>query len=168
MLGQLIPLGGGDPIPLWKPKLLVGRRPRCDIRLNFANISSEHCLLEMVSGYWQASDLHSSNGTKVNGERVHHGILQPGDTIAFAKCRFEIDYTPDRNVVSDVEIDPFSIGLLEKAGLQRDDESQRVGRGASSGPKRGHSQDRAPSSIRNRATPKKNEKSDGDNSIEDA
>jgi pSer/pThr/pTyr-binding forkhead associated (FHA) protein len=121
MMGQLIPLGGGDPIPLRKPKLLVGRRPSCDIRLEFPNVSSQHCELEWVNGYWRLRDLRSSNGTKVNGERIDEKFLQPGDTITVAKYQFEIDYAPDPNAAPVEEVDPFSIGLLEKAGIGRGD-----------------------------------------------
>ena len=49
MLGQLIPCGGGDAIPLTGPKLLVGRRSSCDIKLDFQNVSSHHCEFEPVS-----------------------------------------------------------------------------------------------------------------------
>ena len=45
MLGELVPVGGGDPIPLIKEKLLVGRRESCDIVLRFANVSAHHCQL---------------------------------------------------------------------------------------------------------------------------
>jgi len=31
--GELIPLGGGDPIPLLKKNLMVGRRESCDVVL---------------------------------------------------------------------------------------------------------------------------------------
>ena len=37
MYGELVPLGGGDPIPLLKKRLRIGRREGCDIVLNFAN-----------------------------------------------------------------------------------------------------------------------------------
>jgi hypothetical protein len=117
MLGMLIPLGGGDPIPLLKPSLIVGRRPSCDIHLDFANVSSHHCRLEYINGYWRAADI-SRNGTKVNGERIDEKFLQPGDTVAFARHAFEIQYTPDPEGVPPAEeADPFSISLLEKAGL---------------------------------------------------
>ena len=125
MMGQLIPLGGGDPIPLRKPKLLVGRRPSCDIRLEFPNVSSQHCELEWINGYWRLRDLHSANGTKVNGERIDEKFVQPGDTITIAKYQFEIDYTPDPNAAPVEEVDPFSIGLLEKAGISRADGNDR-------------------------------------------
>jgi adenylate cyclase len=117
MYGQLIPLGGGDPIPLNKEKLLVGRRECCDITLPFPNVSAHHCEMEIINGYWHVRDLNSSNGTKVNGERVADRFLQPGDTIAFAKHRYEISYTPDPSLPPPEERDPFAIGLLEKAGL---------------------------------------------------
>ena len=117
MFGQLIPTGGGDAIPLLKEKLLVGRRSSCDITLDFPNVSSHHCELEMVNGYWHVHDLNSRNGTKVNGERVLERFLQPGDTIAIAKHRFEMSYTPDPSQPPPEERDPFSVSLLEKAGL---------------------------------------------------
>ena len=118
MLGQLIPVGGGDPIPLLKPTLIVGRRPSCDIRLEYANVSSHHCRLEYINGYWRAADT-SRNGTKVNGERIDEKFLQPGDTVSFARHTFEIQYTPDPDAAPPVEeVDPFSMSLLEKAGLE--------------------------------------------------
>lgn len=119
MFGQLLPLGGGDPIPLEKTKLLVGRRTRCDICLDFPNVSSHHCELEYKSGYWHARNLSNSNGTKINGERIFEKFLQPGDTISFAKHAFEIDYVPDPTAPApqDQDENPFAKSLLEKAGL---------------------------------------------------
>lgn len=140
MLGMLVPVGGGDPIPLLKPQLIVGRRPSCDIRLDYANVSSHHCRLEYVNGYWKATDT-SRNGTKVNGERIDEKFLQPGDTIAFAKHNFEIQYTPDPEGTPPVieEVDPFSISLLEKAGLMgnsdRGERSSRERPGAGGNPR---------------------------------
>jgi pSer/pThr/pTyr-binding forkhead associated (FHA) protein len=137
MLGSLVPVGGGDPIPLLKPQLMVGRRPSCDIRLEFANVSSHHCRLEYVNGYWRATDL-SRNGTKVNGERIDEKFLQPGDTLTFAKHHFEIQYVPDPQGSPPVleDVDPFAISLLEKAGLggseRRDRSRDRSGTSSNS------------------------------------
>jgi hypothetical protein len=134
MFGQLIPLGGGDPIPLLKQKLLIGRRSSCDITLEFPNVSSHHCELEMKNGYWHVRDLGSSNGTKVNGERVLEHFLQPGDTIAIAKHRFEVQYTPDPDAPPPEEEDPFAKSLLEKAGITRGDRSSERSRPRRSAP----------------------------------
>jgi len=95
MLGELVPQGGGDPIPLLKPKLLIGRRDSCDITLRFPNVSSHHCELELRNGYWYILDLGSSNGVKVNGVRVEEKFLAPGDEVSVAKHHFKIQYEAD-------------------------------------------------------------------------
>lgn len=119
MLGELIPCGGGDPIPLLKKDMLIGRRSSCDISLRFPNISSHHCQLELVNGYWSVRDLGSTNGIKVNGVRVDQKWLMPGDVLSVAKHRFEIMYEPANDGPPPEERDPFAMGLLEKAGLAR-------------------------------------------------
>ncbi|SFH58393.1 FHA domain-containing protein [Planctomicrobium piriforme] len=125
MLGELIPQGGGDPIPLLQPKLVIGRRSSCDIVLIFPNISSQHCELELVNGYWQVRDLGSRNGVKVNGERVDSRFLYPGDDVAIAKNHYKIQYEPVGDAPPPPEEDPFAMGLLEKAGLERRMEEKR-------------------------------------------
>lgn len=118
MFGELLPLGGGDPIPLLKPKLLIGRRDSCDIVLRFPNVSSHHCQLEMVNGYWSVRDLGSSNGTKVNGTRVDTRWLLPGDELGVAKHRYKVSYVPQTEAdAPQPEPENIQISLLEKAGL---------------------------------------------------
>jgi adenylate cyclase len=124
-LGQLVPRGGGDPIPLLKHRLVIGRRESCDIVLEFPNVSSEHCSLEVQNGYWLVRDLRSRNGIKVNGERTDSKFLLPGDELSIAKHRFQISYQPDADAPPPQEEDPFAIGLLEKAGLLRQQEERR-------------------------------------------
>lgn len=127
MLGELVPCGGGDSIPLLQPKLLIGRRDSCDIVLEYPNVSSQHCELELVNGYWQIRDLHSRNGIKVNGQRCDSKFLIPGDEVNIAKHRFEIRYEPVGDGPPPEEEDPFALSLLEKAGLQkREAEARRV------------------------------------------
>lgn len=94
MYGELVPLGGGDPIPLLKKKLLVGRRESCDIVLRFANVSAHHCQLTIDSGYLYARDLQSRNGIKVNDVRVQEKRLDPGDTLSVAKHNYRVEYSP--------------------------------------------------------------------------
>lgn len=126
VLGELIPCGGGDPVPLLKTKLLVGRRSHCDIQLQFPNVSSHHCELEFVNGFWRVQDLGSSNGIKINGERLESKWLMPGDVLAIARHRYEVHYVPpDGQRPPDDQEDVFSRGLLEKAGLERNRELPR-------------------------------------------
>lgn len=123
MLGELLPVGGGDPIPLLKGQLMVGRRESCDIVLRFPNVSGSHCELSIDGGYWTVRDLGSSNGTKVNGTRVSEQRLEPGNVLTVAKHHFEIAYEPSslgaKALPENVEAinDLFSRPLLESAGL---------------------------------------------------
>ena len=126
VLGELIPCGGGDPVPLFKPKLLVGRRSHCDIQLQFPNISSHHCELEFVNGFWRVQDLASSNGIKINGDRLDSKWLMPGDVLSIGKHRYEMHYKPpDGQRPPEDQENIFARGLLEKAGLERDREFPR-------------------------------------------
>ena len=126
MFGQLIPLGGGDPIPLLKNTLLIGRVESCDIVLRFPNVSSRHCNLALDGGYWFVTDLDSSNGTKVNGNRILRKRLDPGDELSVAKHKYKIDYAPsdcgamgppppDEDEIAQI----MSASLLQRAGLNR-------------------------------------------------
>lgn len=92
--GELTPVGGGDPIPLLKPRLMVGRRESCDVVLRFPNISSHHCLLTLDSGYWYVQDQNSTNGIKVNGARCQRKRVDPGDKLTIAKHTYTVDYSP--------------------------------------------------------------------------
>jgi len=123
--GELVPVRGGDPIPLLKTPLLVGRRESSDIVLRFPNVSGTHCELAVVNGYWVVKDLGSSNGTKVNGVRVSEQRLTPGDVLGIAKHEFEIAYVPARLGATALPPDPsdsegvFGRSLLELAGVEK-------------------------------------------------
>lgn len=140
MYGELLPLGGGDPIPLLKTRLLVGRRESADIVLRFPNVSGHHCELSLEDGYWTVKDLRSSNGTKVNGTRVTEQRLAPGDKLRIAKHEYEIAFDPGRLGAaapaaekSDME-GIFGRSLLESAGLQVPPPASRTSSGGSRRP----------------------------------
>ena len=125
MYGELLPMGGGDPIPLLKKSLLVGRRESCDIVLRFANVSAHHCQLTITGGYWYVKDQKSRNGVKVNGIRVSEKRLDPGDVLVIAKHKYEVKYSPiELGAVGppppeSLSDDILSKSLLERAGLER-------------------------------------------------
>ena len=125
MYGELLPVGGGDPIPLLKKSLLVGRRESCDIVLRFSNVSAHHCQMTVNAGYWQVRDLQSRNGVKVNGVRVTDRRMLPGDILSIAKHKYEVQYSPSELGAigppppESPEQDIFSKSLLERAGLEQ-------------------------------------------------
>lgn len=120
MYGELIPLGGGDPIPLLHKKLLIGRRPSCDITLDFSNVSGNHCVMQFENGYWKVRDLGSSNGTRLNSDRVYEDEwIMPGDTLIIArKHKYTVQYTPEGIEPPESQADSQEeMSLLDKAGL---------------------------------------------------
>ena len=128
VFGQLVPLGGGDPIPLLQDRLRVGRREGCDIVLNYANVSSHHCLLDIEEGYWFVKDLKSRNGVKVGGNKIIPGLrkrVDPGESISIAKNQYTIEYDPHElgafgTPPQDEQIESvFNQSLLERAGLTK-------------------------------------------------
>ncbi|MBI3862520.1 MAG: FHA domain-containing protein [Planctomycetia bacterium] len=117
-LGELIPCGGGSPIPLTKRNLLVGRAPACDITLPSPQVSSKHCQLEFKGGFWHVRDLGSTNGIRVDGIVHLAKFLRPGEILSIAKLRFEIAYSPLEDEPPQEE-NPFALSLMEKAGIAR-------------------------------------------------
>jgi adenylate cyclase len=124
MYRELIPQGGGDPIPLLKKQLLIGRRESCDIVLRFANVSAHHCQLFINGGYWFVRDMKSRNGVKVNGIKVQEKRIDPGDEVCVAKHKYQLTYSPsDLGAIGPPPADdlPNEImreSLLSRAGLQ--------------------------------------------------
>ncbi len=98
MIAQLIPLDGGEPITLDRPITVVGRsRSVCDLSLPDARVSKLHCILVKTDGLVYMRDLGSTNGTRVNGQRVLRGALLPGDRISFSGAAFRIHMGPDED-----------------------------------------------------------------------
>jgi len=138
MYGELVPLGGGDPIPLLKQQMLVGRRESCDIILRFANVSAHHCTLSIENGYLYARDMQSRNGIKVNDVKVSERRLSPGDVLSISKHHYRVDYDPAElgaigpPPADNVSNEIMKESLLARAGL----DSRTIGRDRSEGSRR--------------------------------
>jgi len=118
-LGLLVPCGGGPSIVLRKPKILIGRSPECDVVLPLPYISSRHCTLELLQGYWQMLDLGSKNGTTVDGMTYRQKWILPGSILGLKGKRFQLEYQskgPQPALRDDDEVVLSKRSLMDLAG----------------------------------------------------
>ncbi|MBS0264004.1 MAG: FHA domain-containing protein [Planctomycetes bacterium] len=95
MFAQLVPADGGDPITIEKDVTIVGRQAEhCDLVLTRKSISKIHCIIAKTDGLLFVRDLDSTNGTKVNGQKIVRGALLPGDVLSFAGEKFKVHLGP--------------------------------------------------------------------------
>lgn len=87
---RLIPTDGGEPVELSHDVTIVGRKDDCDLHIDHKSISKQHCVLVKTDGLVFIRDLGSTNGTRVNGQRVRRAALVPNDEIAFAARKYRL------------------------------------------------------------------------------
>lgn len=91
MAARLVALDEGPDIPLDRAMIVVGRHPQCDARLDSLRVSRHHCCMTQDKGEVVVRDLGSTNGIRINGQRVELGRLRPGDELSIAHIRFRLD-----------------------------------------------------------------------------
>src|SRR6476469_503645 len=99
---------------------VMGRREDCDFRIPLGDISRKHCRLIKEEEVLKVEDLGSSNGTYVNGKRVHDAELAPGDTVQIGPVVFvlQLDGQP-----ADEELHPYHPG---EATAQEEGQEEEV------------------------------------------
>ncbi|MBA3314926.1 MAG: FHA domain-containing protein [Planctomycetota bacterium] len=101
MHAELVPLDGGKPIVLDRDVSVVGRKSGvCDVIVDRESVSKLHCLIVKTDGLLFVRDLGSTNGTKVNGQKVIRGALLPGDELSFAGAKHTVVLGPARKTDS--------------------------------------------------------------------
>ena len=60
----------GEKIYLTGTQYILGRDNSCDIVFREGNVSRKHARLRLRDGSWYIKDLHSTNGTKINGNTI--------------------------------------------------------------------------------------------------
>jgi hypothetical protein len=72
-------------------RLTVGRDVRCDVVVTDPTVSRQHARLLFRDCGWVIQDLHSTNGTAVNGIRVGRSQLYPGDHLLLGRRAVDVD-----------------------------------------------------------------------------
>src|SRR5215212_1018446 len=91
MPARLVALDEGPDIPLDRTMVVVGRHPQCDARLDSLRVSRHHCCMTADNGEVVVRDLGSTNGIRINGQRVEMGRLRPGDELSIAHIRYRLE-----------------------------------------------------------------------------
>lgn len=69
---------------LWKFRTYIGRTS-CDVNLNDADVSRQHAVIETYGDKHLLKDLHSTNGTFLNGQAASMDLLKDGDSLRFGR-----------------------------------------------------------------------------------
>jgi predicted component of type VI protein secretion system len=91
MPARLVALDEGPDITLDRAMVVVGRHPSCDTRLDSLRVSRHHCCMTQENGEVMVRDLGSTNGIRINGQRVEIGRLRPGDELSIAHIRYRLE-----------------------------------------------------------------------------
>jgi chromosome segregation ATPase len=90
----------GAVYPLVEPKVGLGRDAQNAIRLEGAFISRHHAVLERTNGEYILRDLHSCNGTFLNGQPVQDAHLKPGDRLRLGEIEMSYEAANEPTVTA--------------------------------------------------------------------
>ena len=89
------PKGQRVNIPLESKSVLIGRSPKCTVRIPSGNVSRQHCELIIEKDRIWVKDLGAANGTFLNGDKVKLVRALPGDIISVGGIYFGIQVDGD-------------------------------------------------------------------------
>lgn len=119
---RLVALDEGPDILLDRAMVVVGRHPSCDTRLDSLRVSRQHCCMSQEKGEVTVRDLGSTNGIRINGQRVERGRLRHGDELSIAHIRFRLEngHGHDQTIVE-------SDGLVGGGAARSQEEDMKSG-----------------------------------------
>lgn len=107
------PESSGGVLILDGGSTLIGRDEGMDFQLHDPSVSRRHALIERSGGAYIIRDLGSSNGTFVNGMRVHETELLPNDRVRIGDTLFRFT---DRGAETHSDETPEERAALVLAG----------------------------------------------------
>ncbi len=98
--------------------IVVGRSSKCQVVIPFEGVSRQHCLIEFVDGQLFITDLASTNGVIVNGEKIPPSERFPYQTyfpLSFGSIQnLSIDLDPaasKESFIPIIKLDPTNVEL---------------------------------------------------------
>lgn len=96
----------GQPYPLDKEIISVGRVSNMDVFVDSKTVSRHHATLRFENGVWFVVDEGSTNMTRVNHAFIFPGqkyLINPGDLLSFGDQEFVFTYDPTQAKAPEVE-----------------------------------------------------------------
>lgn len=92
LASQRIVLRTGDRVREFdQGRVILGRARDVDFRIDDPNVSRRHAAIFWDDGKMVVEDLHSTNGTMVNGYPISRTVLGPRDTLVIGDSRIAVD-----------------------------------------------------------------------------
>ncbi|NQT39299.1 MAG: SpoIIE family protein phosphatase [Planctomycetes bacterium] len=116
----------GQIVPLEEGRTVLGRHPECDVVLEVGAVSRQHARIVVIDGKFYVEDLHSRNGTFLNGEEVtQQHLLAENDHLKICDLEFAFHHQlPTASVTND---DATVTRVLEPTAMMVDDERPSTG-----------------------------------------
>jgi pSer/pThr/pTyr-binding forkhead associated (FHA) protein len=73
----------------------IGRNTVCELPIRDFTVSASHCRLSLSKGCVMLEDLGSTNGTHINGQRIHTAQLNSGDLVIIGGTRLSVEVVPE-------------------------------------------------------------------------
>lgn len=104
-------------VPLTKERSTLGRRPYNDIVIDNLAVSGEHAVISMADGAVVIEDLHSTNGTYVNGKSVQRHSLVHGDLLDIGRYKIRFVNTREEPSRASAALDAIAAAstMMESA-----------------------------------------------------
>ncbi len=120
---QLLIMNGeraGEHIELVPPKMSIGRELDNDISLLVIGMSRYHAELEFKPPSWILRDVGSTNGIKINGEKVNHNYsVRHDDEIEIGRIKLKYDKTPVKKEEKKPEKKVIKAKLITKPNAEK-------------------------------------------------
>ena len=89
---QLTDVKSGRTWRISAPSTIIGREEAsADLVLSDSNVSRKHAELSRTENGWVIADLGSTNGTRINGQRISSQELNSGDTITLGLIELQFE-----------------------------------------------------------------------------
>jgi len=73
------------------PEVIIGRSPACNYNIQNETVSSTHTRLSFHHDQWWVEDMHSTNGTFINDERISTpAVVMTGDDLRCGQVNIRI------------------------------------------------------------------------------